>query len=190
MRAALVHFLSNALSSIGVIAIIVAMPKDTAPGSLTRLALTVGFFLFAICLLWSFTQPLEDYLGKRFAWRYEGAGAAIDHTLALLRVNLMSVINPLAWIAMASIGFMALDVLSAWPAFDVLRPGVSVWQWGWFLGLLALIGVPILRGRQLFQVLNLNHQLREQTGSIGSGRISTRTWPWSVRLEAARPSAC
>jgi hypothetical protein len=92
------------------------------PGSLIRLVLTVGFFLFAICLLWSFTQPLDDYLAKRFAWHYEGAAVAIHHTLALLRVNVMAVINPLAWFAMATVGFMALDVLSAWPAFDLLRP--------------------------------------------------------------------
>ena len=71
------------------------MPKDATPESLLRLAMTVGFFLFAICLLWSFTQPLDDYVAKRFAWHYEGAAAAIHHTLTLLRVNVMAAINPL-----------------------------------------------------------------------------------------------
>lgn len=166
MRAALISFLSNALSSLGILAVIVAVPKEAAPESLTRLGLTVGFFLFAICLLWSFTQPFEDYLAKRFAWHYEGAGPAIHHTLALLRVNLMAVINPLAWIAMAIVGFIALDVLSAWPAFDLLRPFAPAWQWGWFIGLIALVIVPILRGRQLFQAINLHHQLREQMATM------------------------
>jgi Type IV secretory system Conjugative DNA transfer len=118
------------------------------------------------------TQPLDDYLAKRFAWHYEGAGAAIHHTLTLLRVNLMAVVSPLASIAMTTVGFIALDVLSAWPAFDLLRPFESLWQWGWFLGLIALIAVPILRGRQLFQVLNLRHQLREQVETM---RYTRRT---------------
>ena len=90
MQAARNHLLVNVLSSLGVLAVIVALPKDATSESLLRLALTAAFFLFAICLLWSFTQPLDDYLAKRFAWRYEGAGAAIHHTLTLLRVNLMA----------------------------------------------------------------------------------------------------
>src|ERR1700677_2866781 len=111
--------------------------------------MTAGFFLFAICLLWSFTEPLDDYLAKRFAWRYEGAGAAIHHTLALLRVNLMAVVGPIASIGMA-----------------------TVWQWGWFAGLVALIVVPIARGRQLSQVVNLRHLLREQVETM---RYTRRT---------------
>jgi hypothetical protein len=166
MRSALITFLGNALSSLAVLAVILAVPKDAAPESLIRLLLTAGFFLFAICLLWSFTQPLDDYLAKRFAWHYEGAAVAIHHTLALFRVNLMSVINPVAKIAMATVGFMALDVLSAWPLFDVLRPLAWVWQWGWFLGLVALVAVPIMRGRQFFQAWNLLHQLREQLATM------------------------
>jgi hypothetical protein len=172
MLAARNHLLGNALSSLVVLTVIVVAPKDATAESLLRLAMTVGFFLFAICLLWCFTEPLDDYVAKRFAWHYEGAGAAIHHTLTLLRVNLMAVIGPLASIAMATVGFMALDVLSAWPAFDLLRPLVSVWQWGWFVGLIALIVVPILRGRQFFQVLNLRHQLREQVETM---RYTRRT---------------
>jgi type IV secretory pathway TraG/TraD family ATPase VirD4 len=151
------------------------MPREIPPPdqeSLLRLAMTATFFLFAICLLWCLTEPLDDYLAKRFAWHYEGAGAAIHHTLALLRVNLMAVIDPLASIAMATVGFVALDVLSAWPAFDLLQPLVPVWQWGWFAGLIALVAVPIVRGRQLFQVLNLHHQLREQVETM---RYTPRT---------------
>jgi hypothetical protein len=155
-----------------ILAIIMVLPKDAAPESMLRLAMTGGFFLFAICLLWCFTQPLDDYLAKRLAWRYEGAGAAIEHTLTLLRVNVMAVIGPLASIAMATVGFIALDVLSAWPAFDLLRPLVSVWQWGWFAGLIALVAIPIIRGRQVFQVLNLRHQLREQVETM---RYTRRT---------------
>jgi hypothetical protein len=101
MQAARNHLLGNALSSLVVLAVIVVAPKDATPESLLRLAMTVGFFLFAICLLWCFTEPLDDYVAKRFAWHYEGAGAAIHHTLTLLRVNLMAVIGPLASIAMA-----------------------------------------------------------------------------------------
>ena len=166
MQAARNHLLGNALSSLMVLAIIMALPKDATPESLLRLAMTAGFFLFAICLLWCLTEPLDDYLAKRFAWHYEGAGAAIHHTLTLLRVNLMAVIDPLASIAMATVGFIALDVLSAWPAFDLLQPLVPVWQWGWFAGLIALVAVPLVRGRQLFQVLNLRHQLREQVETM------------------------
>ena len=65
-----------------------------------------------------------------------------------------------------NIGFMALDVLSAWPAFDLLRPFTWIWQWGWFLGLAALVAVPFLRARQLFQAWNLHHQLREQMATM------------------------
>jgi type IV secretory pathway TraG/TraD family ATPase VirD4 len=166
MQAARNYLLGNALSSLALLAVIMALPKDATPESLLRLAMTAGFFLFAICLLWCLTEPLDDYLAKRFAWHYQGAGAAIHHTLALLRVNLMAVINPLASIAMATVGFIALDVLSAWPAFDLLQPLVPVWQWGWFAGLIALVAVPIVRGRQLFQVLNLRHQLREQVETM------------------------
>jgi hypothetical protein len=172
MQAARNHLLGNILSSLGVLAVIMVLPKDAAPESMLRLAITTGFFLFAMCLLWCFTQPLDDYLAKRFAWHYEGAGAAIEHTLTLLRVNVMAVIGPLASIAMATVGFIALDVLSAWPAFDLLRPLESVLQWGWFVGLIALIAVPIFRGRQLFQVLNLRHQLREQVETM---RYTRRT---------------
>src|SRR5450432_4074991 len=96
MQTARNHLLGNALSSLGVLAVIMVVPKDATPESLLRLTLTAGFFLFAICLLWSFTEPLDDYLAKRLAWRYEGAGAAIQHTLALLRVNVMAIINPIA----------------------------------------------------------------------------------------------
>jgi type IV secretory pathway TraG/TraD family ATPase VirD4 len=166
MQTARNHLLGNALSSLAILAVIMALPKDATPESLLRLAMTAGFFLFAICLLWCLTEPLDDYLAKRFAWHYEGAGAAIHHTLTLLRVNLMAVIDPLASIAMATVGFIALDVLSAWPAFDLLQPLVPVWQWGWFAGLIALVAVPIVRGRQLFQVLNLRHQLREQVETM------------------------
>jgi type IV secretory pathway TraG/TraD family ATPase VirD4 len=166
MQAARNHLLSNALSSLAVLAVIMMLPKDAASESLLRLAMTVGFFLFAICLLWCLTEPLDDYLAKRFAWHYEGAGAAIHHTLLLLRVNLMAIIGPLATIAMVTVGFIALDVLSAWPAFDLLQPFVPVWQWGWFAGLIVLIIVPLVRGRQLFQVLNLRHQLREQVATM------------------------
>jgi type IV secretory pathway TraG/TraD family ATPase VirD4 len=78
----------------------------------------------------------------------------------------MAAIKPLAWFAMATVGFMALDVLSAWPAFDLLRPFTRIWQWGWFLGLAALVAVPFLRARQLFQAWNLHHQLREQMATM------------------------
>jgi hypothetical protein len=187
MQAARNHLLGNALSSAAVLAVIVVLPKDAVPESLLRLAMTVGFFLFAICLLWSFTQPLDDYLAKRFAWHYEGAGAAIQHTLTLLRVNVMAVIGPLASIAIATVGFIALDVLSAWSAFDLLRPLESVWQWGWFIGLVALIAVPIFRGRQLFQALNLRHQLREQVETMRYTRRTPADAETDRRLAAEEP---
>jgi type IV secretory pathway TraG/TraD family ATPase VirD4 len=172
MIAARNHLIANLLSSVGVLAVILALPKDTAPESWARLALTIGFFLFAICLLWCFTQPLDDYLAKRFAWHYEGAGAAIHHTLTLLRVNVMAIIGPLASIAMATVALMALDVLSAWPAFDLLQPFIALWQWGWFLGLMVLLVLPIARSRQFFQVVNLRHQLREQVETLRYTRRS------------------
>lgn len=187
MQAARNHLLGNVLSSLGVLAVIVTLPKDATPESLIRLALTGGFFLFAICLLWSFTEPLDDYLAKRLAWRYEGAGAAIHHTLSLLRVNLMAVVRPIASIAMATVGFIALDVLSAWPAFDLLRPFVSVWQWGWFVGLIALIVVPIARGRQLSQVVNLRHLLREQVETMRYTRRTPADADTNRRLAVERP---
>jgi Type IV secretion-system coupling protein DNA-binding domain len=187
MQAARNHLLANVLSSLGVLAVLLALPKEASPESLLRLAMTVGFFLFAICLLWCFTEPLDDYLAKRFAWHYEGAGAAIEHTLTLLRVNVMAVVGPLAGIAMATLGFIALDVLSAWPAFDLLRPFASVWQWGWFVGLLALIAVPIVRGRQLFQVLNLRHQLHEQVATMRYTRRTPADAETDRRLAAQAP---
>lgn len=187
MQAARSRLLSNALSSVAVLAVIAALPKDDEPESLLRLGMTVGFFLFAICLLWSFTQPLDEYLAKRMAWRYENAGAAIEHTLALLRVNVMAVVDPVAWIAIATLGFIALDVLSAWPAFDLLQPLASVWQWGWFAGLIALIAVPILRGRQLFQALNLRHQLREQVETMRYTRRTAADAETDRRVAAESP---
>jgi type IV secretory pathway TraG/TraD family ATPase VirD4 len=162
LRAARNQFLGNLVSSAAVLLALVVSPKDDAPESLIRLVMTVAFFLFAISLLWSFTDPLENYVRQRLAWRYAGAGTSIELTLGIIRVNLMAVIRPVALIGMATVGFIGLDVLSAWPAFAVLQPLAPVLQWGWFIGVLLLAIVPLMRGRQLLQLFNLIHQFQEQ----------------------------
>ena len=162
------QFLGSLLSSVAVLLVLIVIPKDEAPGSLIRLAMTAAFFLFAISAIWSFTDPLDHYIKARLAARYGGMGTAIDLTLGLIRVNVMAVVQPVAWIAMAVIGFIGLDVLSAWPAFAVFRPLAPLLQWGWFVSLLLLVIVPVMRGRQLFQLLNLLHQFREQIATTDS----------------------
>jgi type IV secretory pathway TraG/TraD family ATPase VirD4 len=164
------YFLGYVLSSAAILVGILLLPKDPAPAALMRLAMTAVFFVYAMLLVWSFTQPLDAYLEKSFAWQYDGAGPAIQHTLSLIRANLMATIRPLAWLIMAILGFIALDVLSRWPMFGPLAQFRQLCSLGWTLALIALPLFLFSRGRQLMQVAALRQQLGEQLATTGARR--------------------
>ena len=167
MLSAQARFAWNVATSAGLMAGVMLLPKEQTPGDLVRLGMTLLFLLAAVSLAWSFSAPLEAALAERWSRRFDGVGPEIGHTLGLLRTNVMIPVRRCVWLAIATLGWISIDVLSAWPAFDALAPLDGLAGWGWRLSLLGLVAAPILSFGQVSQAINLARLLAEQLATSG-----------------------
>lgn len=172
MKRARLGFVASAACPLVLMAVIHLVPKDPIYADPTRLVFTIVFFLSALWLIYAFTRPLELYLESRSAWRFEGAGPAIFMTIKKLEARYAAFAKLLGNIVTATVGAVALLVLSSWPAFAVLAPFRGIFQLASILGL-AGAGFVLYRGRNhLTEVMDLQNQLRDQLAIDGFTPLS------------------
>lgn len=155
------EFLKTPALCAAVVVAIHVLPKNPAHG-LPRLVMTLAYFGALLIGVWSATQPLDAYLKRLYAKRYEDAGPVIEKSWQMYLHSLQAVVTPLAYLVIAFVAATGLSVLVAWPVFAPLAGLAPVWNLAWCVAGLGLLLYPFVRGGEISALQQRRRMLQEQ----------------------------